>query len=298
METENNIVTALVILNFNDADTTVMSIRRAINIPFLNHIVIVDNGSTDGSTKTFQNILKKISDGHIHLLTAPKNGGYAYGNNLGCRYAIENLHATHVFIANPDAIFDAQAVKKIISVYMENADAAIVSALMNTLSGVKLSPAWKLPKYTDCLQECFVGFDRFCRRANSYKAEYLGSASVVPVDVINGSFFCISSAAYEIVGGFDERTFLYYEENILAARLKNTHFQNYLLTAISYTHEHQKTINKNLKGLTKKFNILEKSRELYCHEYLHCNEVQILLLKIVYRLGLVPYVLIKRYKGV
>lgn len=287
-------ICTLVILNYNDADSTVMCVSHALSIDQINHIVIVDNHSIDDSI----DVLEKITDKRVHLIKAHKNSGYAYGNNLGCRYAIDELKSDCVFIANPDTEFDKNVVRRILDVYSNHKDAAIVSAIMNTLSGIKLASAWKLPTYKNCLQECFIGLDRIHKRGNQYTDVYLRSASVIPVDVINGAFFCISRVAYEKAGGFDERTFLYYEENIIASRLKKVGLQSYLVTDFQYDHEHQKSINKNLKGITEKFQILEQSREIYCREYLLCNDFQVIMLKLIYVMGLALYVIFKRLKGI
>uniref|UniRef100_UPI0006D0DB42 glycosyltransferase n=1 Tax=Clostridium sp. NkU-1 TaxID=1095009 RepID=UPI0006D0DB42 len=87
-----------IILNYNDAETTISLVNSLVNYEILDSIVIVDNCSTDDSASRLQ----AIEAGKVHFISSEKNGGYGYGNNQGIRYAYGNLHATHVLIANPD----------------------------------------------------------------------------------------------------------------------------------------------------------------------------------------------------
>ena len=43
--------TACIIVNYNDADTTIAQIRRIRNYKSLDAVVVVDNASTDGSAE-------------------------------------------------------------------------------------------------------------------------------------------------------------------------------------------------------------------------------------------------------
>ena len=69
----------VVVLNYNDADTTDILLRDISLYPLIDHIVIVDNWSTDHSFE----YLKKWQSNRIDVLQTDKNGGYSYGNNVG-----------------------------------------------------------------------------------------------------------------------------------------------------------------------------------------------------------------------
>ena len=47
------------------------------------------------------------------------------------------------------------------------------------------------------------------------------SGNLTKVEVVSGCFFMIRKDILELVGNFDNTTFLYYEENILACKLKS-----------------------------------------------------------------------------
>ena len=148
---------AAVILNYKDALTTIDAARRIDGFSCIDHIVIVDNASPDGSagkiTEAFHlkehngstpevisetvNSNDKASAAEtkigpkITLLKAPKNGGYGYGNNMGVKYAAEKLEAELVLIANPDACFDEALILRMRQSFAEDDRAAVVGAVMH-----------------------------------------------------------------------------------------------------------------------------------------------------------------------
>ena len=93
--------TACIIVNYNDADTTIAQIERIRDYRSLDAVVVVDNASTDDSAAR----LTEYVGGKVTLLESKSNGGYGAGNNLGVRLASEMLRAEYCLIANPDAEF-------------------------------------------------------------------------------------------------------------------------------------------------------------------------------------------------
>src|SRR3989344_128453 len=93
---------AIVILNFNGLDDTLTcldSIRKLKTDDIFLETIVVDNFSSDGS----QEALPKIKD--IVIVQNQDNLGYAGGNNVGIKYAL-NRGADAVLILNNDTIVD------------------------------------------------------------------------------------------------------------------------------------------------------------------------------------------------
>lgn len=63
-------------------------------------IVVVDNASTNDSFACLQKHFENMPC--VHLLQAPENLGYARGNNLGYRYALDTLKSDFVIVLNND----------------------------------------------------------------------------------------------------------------------------------------------------------------------------------------------------
>lgn len=67
----------------------------------IDHIVIVDNLSPDGSFRQLQS----MAGGKVDVIQSDKNGGYSYGNNYGAVYLIDKYMVDILVIANPDVEF-------------------------------------------------------------------------------------------------------------------------------------------------------------------------------------------------
>ena len=88
----------VVILNYNDSETSIKLISSLEKYDIVNRIVIVDNCSTDDSFT----ILSQNTSSKVEVVKSARNGGYGYGNNYGIRYLNETVHPSHILIANPD----------------------------------------------------------------------------------------------------------------------------------------------------------------------------------------------------
>lgn len=97
-----------VVLNYNDADTTLDLLKRIEPMEIIDQIVLVDNKSTDNSLER----LKDQESNKVHVVCAKKNGGYGSGNNVGIEYLRKNYSCDYIIIANPDVIFDESVIKK------------------------------------------------------------------------------------------------------------------------------------------------------------------------------------------
>lgn len=98
-----------VVLNYNDADTTLDLLKRIEPMEIIDQIVLVDNKSTDNSLER----LKEQESNKVHVVCAKKNGGYGSGNNVGIGYLRKNYSCDYIIIANPDVIFNESVTKKI-----------------------------------------------------------------------------------------------------------------------------------------------------------------------------------------
>ncbi len=78
-----------IVLNYNGYSDTmecVGSLRKSIRPEKVDYqIVVVDNHSTDDSYELLQKALPE----EVVLLQSSRNAGYAYGNNVGIKYALE-----------------------------------------------------------------------------------------------------------------------------------------------------------------------------------------------------------------
>lgn len=283
---------ALVVLNYNDYDTTAEFIRRVEPYGNIGRIVVVDNQSTDDSFAR----LTSFRSEKVDIIQSPANKGYAAGNNFGIRYALDNYGPEYIIVSNPDVEFEVSVADKLYQTAESLPDAGIVACQMVCLSGVDLASAWKLPGYGDYLIGNFPVMEKLFGSRTLYSQEYL-SGGFVEVDAVSGAFFMISAKAFRAVDGFDEDTFLYGEEILLAERLHAKKFKTYFVSNEKYLHKHSASIDKSIPSLKRKLQMRQKSREIHCMKYLHTKEWQISLLWITFYIGLYERIAFSKVKS-
>ncbi|MBV4425515.1 glycosyltransferase family 2 protein [Clostridium tyrobutyricum] len=289
------IETVLIVLNYNDSETTKQFIKSIMRYDNINKIVIVDNCSTDDSF----NELKQIEDEKIHIIKSNRNGGYAYGNNFGIKYAERQFNPKYLIISNPDVYFKKATLNACLH-YINNHDkVGICTGFMKDAHGqLCISTGWKLPRYTDDLVLSTILLKRILKYNRLlYSKEYMNKR-YINVDVITGSFFLIRDTTMKNIGYFDERTFLYCEERILAFKLIKNGYHNIILKDEFFIHNHSQTIDKNIKSSIKKLKILNKSKLIYYTYYYKINFFKKAILKLFFNIGVFERFIYKTIKQI
>lgn len=282
---------ALVVLNYNDYETTSQFVTSIRDYESIGKIIVVDNCSTDDSYIQ----LCTLQSEKVDVLRTEANRGYASGNNFGVRYALQQYGPEYIIISNPDVEFKAEIIDILREKAEQKENMGVITCIMNCISGIQLESAWKKPRYRDYLISSMPLTNRLIGSIMTYsQAELAGE--VVEVDAVPGSFFMISARAFVDVDGMDERTFLYCEESILAARLHQKGYRNYLVTTAEYIHKHSVSINKSISSVKRRLQIRQQSREIYCEKYLGIGKGKMLLFRLVFTVGLYEYLLITKVR--
>lgn len=309
MEQNRNI--SCIILNYNDAGTTEKLVNQIRGYEILDSIVIVDNCSSDHSPE----ILGALEGGKVHLICTEKNGGYGYGNNQGIRYAVSELHATHVLIANPDVEVSESCIRAMAQAFSEFDRLAVSAAVtVNPAGEVQLS-SWRLcgfwgdlldtglitrrlfkkllndrPELTVSHMEPPGGSERPSRSEPLSRSERPSRSELPSVrcsyafaDAVAGSLFLADAAALMECGLYDEEVFLYCEEKILGCKLKKAGYRTVLLLDQRYVHHHSVSISRNVKSIRKKQELLHRSKLHYYKNYLKINPFEEWLAKCALR---------------
>jgi len=269
---------AVIILNYNDYENTLELVNILNNYSSINYIIIVDNCSTNNSYEK----MKSVETEKIKVIKTEYNGGYAYGNNFGIRYAISNYNINYAIIANPDARFDEDFILKVNNEIINlNEKIGIIAPQIDD----KIDNCWKLPRFRNLLACPFLALSKKFGNLR-YKNDISDSSEdIKDVEVLSGSLFLIMIDAYNKIEGLDEETFLYFEENILAYKLKKLKYKNYLIKNIKFTHKSSTSIDMTYKSKIKPYNIYIKSMYIYAKKYLKINKIKLFILNIFVCLG-------------
>lgn len=105
LHSAHNPLVYVVVLSWNRSATTLKCLESLALSRYPNtRVVAVDNASTDD---TVERIREAFPD--IPLIVSPANLGYAEGNNMGIRYALER-GAEHVLVVNDDVVVEPEAI--------------------------------------------------------------------------------------------------------------------------------------------------------------------------------------------
>ena len=225
-------IVTLVVLNYRDMKGSERVCQLAKDISCINYVIVVDNASNDGSYER----LSALKSNRVKVVESGKNGGYSYGYNYGFKIA-EKLHTDYVFVCNSDNIFDGALIEGCVNFLQNNGICGAVSARQFDASGKENISAWHFPSYKEDLLFCFQFYRKYFYKGN-HGEEVKGAYQ--KVDALSGSFTCFRMSALGEAGMYDEKVFLYNEENIISKRLKKRGFDTYRLNNYSYVHDHKR----------------------------------------------------------
>lgn len=267
-----------VIVNYNDAKTTIRLLNQLKEFKNIDSIVVVDNNSTDDSFVQ----LKEQENGNITIIKNSENKGYASGMNTGAKYLIEKIGKCNIIFSNSDIIIKNAKDLNTLSSNI-NSEIAVASPVIEEHGN--LNRGWKkTTSFTESLLNLPYISRYFKKKKLYYKNEHYQKDKSY-VDVVSGCFFMVDSEALEQVDYFDENTFLYYEELIFAKKLEKAGKKLIVDNRVKVIHDHSVTIDKNIKRINK-YKILKASQRYYVKNYLKGNLLEMALLYITNKLSL------------
>ena len=211
-----------IIVNYKTARLTLQGVRSLLParrvMPNLD-VVVVENDSGDGE------VLKRgLSDPAFERWTrldvAPRNGGFAYGNNRAVRPALqEDDPPDYFFLLNPDASVHPGALETLVEFMEHNPSVGIAGAGLQNADGSDWKVAFKFPTATSE----FVGGLSVDVVSTLFRSRLVAQNMTnerVPIDWVPGAAMIVRREVFEDAGLMDESYFLYYEETdfCLAAR--------------------------------------------------------------------------------
>lgn len=193
----------VIVLNWNRWKDTLQCLASLETLDYPNYeIVVVDNGSEDESQARIEAARPELT-----LLQAGANLGYAGGNNIGIRYALER-EADYVWVLNNDALVEPDTLTVLVDAACSGDRVGVVGtvAVTRTESGVREIETsafrWRGERMDPIL--CFT--------------REMSSDESLSVDSVAGASVLLNARMLEQTGAFDERFFHYYEDVELCQR--------------------------------------------------------------------------------
>ncbi len=174
-------------------------------------VVIADNGSTDGAP---EEAVERFPG--TRLLRTGANLGY--GTAVNRAVATVSAAEEFVLIANPDVVWGPGSIDELMSATGRWPGAGAWGPLIRDPDGAVYPSARHLPSLIRGGMHAVVGF---VWKGNPWSKAYRQERtepSERPVGWLSGSCLLVRRSAFESVGGFDERYFMYMEDVDLGDR--------------------------------------------------------------------------------
>lgn len=207
---------AIIIVNYNAGELLAGNLQRIMESVLSQltvHIFIVDNQSTDASRQVLT--AKIHQSGYMNqvtLIEAERNGGFAYGNNLGIKAALASaFNPDYFYLLNPDAYSLPGALDALMVVSHDCQDECLLGSTLYDESLAARCAAFRFPSL----------ISEFQRAAHLGLVDRLFPKAVIAMpqeqqpfrcDWVSGAGFFFSKKVQEKMGLMDEAYFLYYEE--------------------------------------------------------------------------------------
>lgn len=279
----------IIILMYNDSESTLNLLDNIENYRSLEKIIVVDNCSTNGS----YDVVKSRETDHIHVIKTESNAGIAKGNNFGVKYA-KNIcpDVTNYIFSNPDVIVNEESIIAMNEFMEQNKEYGAVCPFELTKEGELAGDfAWKLPTYWQMICSVSPWHTKLFRKKGKpylwfYDTNEAIKQEVFDAEVIISCFIMIRRDAFEAVGGFSERTFLYHEEDIIAHAFAKKGIKLAVLTKYKIIHLGCTSMNTTYSNWEKKSQILFDSSKIYMEDCLRTAKIGIWLYEMVYKIGI------------
>ncbi|HET7648575.1 MAG TPA: glycosyltransferase family 2 protein [Gaiellaceae bacterium] len=201
-----------VVLNWNGGDDTLAALASLDGLP----VVCVDNGSTDGSPEAIASAFPAVD-----LIRTGVNLGFAGGNNVGIRRALER-GADWVLLLNNDAVAEPGLAAALESAAAARPDAGLLACKILAVDGATVQ---------------YAGATFRPRLGYSGRVATSGPEELRDVGRADGAALAVSRAAVERAGLLDESLFLYVEDVEWSLRVREAGFAVVLVPAARVRHK-------------------------------------------------------------
>jgi GT2 family glycosyltransferase len=201
----------VVIVAYNSRDTLRGCVEPLVALPRV-AVTVVDNACPERSTDV-------VADLPVEVVHAPRNGGFAYGCNVGMAAGRSEL----VLLLNPDARIAPDSLAALTGALRDDPRLAVAGPRTLAADGALVWSRRRFPRLRSTYAQALflqrlaphaAWTDEVVRDREAYDQD--GSP-----DWLSGACLLLRRSAVEAVGGLDEGFFLYSEETDLLRRLRD-----------------------------------------------------------------------------
>jgi N-acetylglucosaminyl-diphospho-decaprenol L-rhamnosyltransferase len=260
----------VILVNWNAGD----QLRRCLaTIPshpegfHLNRVVVVDNGSSDGSITALDGLGLPLT-----ILANTENRGFA----AACNQGAAGSGATYLLFLNPDTRLEGDSLSTPLA-FMEqsaHAEVGVCGIRLVDDDGMAGRSCTRFPTPAHFVSK-MLGLDRLSpRRFPTHFMEEWDHSDSRDVDHVMGAFYLIRGGLFQQVGGFDERFFVYLEDLDLSLRVHQAGYRIHYLAEARAFHKGGGS-SEQVKARRLFYSL--RSRILYGFKHFHWGTAMLLM---------------------
>lgn len=228
----------IVVVSYKSAALTVDCLRsvaaeRATSALQL-RCVVVDNASGDAPVVA-EAIAANGWQDWARVVAAPRNGGFAYGNNLGLKEVERDGRVDFVHLLNPDTVLRGGAVDALVDFLQAHPRAGVAGGVFENGDGSEWAIAFRFPSLLGEIEQG-VRLGLVSRLLASACVPMHMGATAAAVDWVSGASMLVRRTVFDRIGGLDETFFLYFEETEFCHRAKAAGFEVWYVPASRVVH--------------------------------------------------------------
>jgi len=228
----------VIVVNYKSARLALRAadsvLAERADIPEL-ELVIVENDSGDAE-ELRQGLQQPRFAGWARLVVAPKNGGFAYGNNLAVREALASPNPPpYYLLLNPDTEVKRGALRKLLDFIEQRPEVGIIGPKIVHEDGKDEGVAFRFPSVWGELERG-AHFGPITRVLKDHIVAQKMGDEPTPVDWVFGAAMIVRAEVFARIGLMDETYFLYYEETDFCLAAQRAGFQTWYFPQAEVVH--------------------------------------------------------------
>lgn len=257
----------IIILNWNRAKDTIECLKSLLKIKGTKaevQLVLVDNASSDNSIEEIQ---KNIPNDSFHLIQNTENLGFAEGNNIGIKYALDN-GADYVMLLNNDTEVSPSLMDGLLRTFEEYKNAGAISPKIYFAKGFEFhKDRYKEDELGNVIWYAGGDIDWNNVYGSNHGVDEIDEGQfekVYETDFTTGCCMIVPKRVIEDVGMLDENYYLYLEDSDWCRRIKR---KGYKILYTPYGHLWHKVSQSSTVGGELNDYFITRNRLLFGMKY-------------------------------
>lgn len=231
---------SIIIVNYNSGSLTKNCIESVLSrpLPFASEIIVVDNASRDDSVFHLRSDFPEIT-----VIANQTNLGLAGATNLGLKQA----KGEYFLLLNPDIVVLDQSIEKMSDYLDTHPDIGMLGPKLISPNGALQFSCYRFYRPSTIIYRR-TALGRTARgraEVRRFLMKDFDHQTIADVDWLMGACLMVRAKTYQLIGGMDERFFLYFEDVDWCRRAWVNGWRVAYYPPATFSHYHQRSSDSN-----------------------------------------------------